>query len=271
MAMSDATILLGAVAYDAKVLVLWEMMRDHFRALGVSLDFALYSTYERQVEALLAGHVDVAYNGPLAHVRVKRRTDGRSVSLAMRDIDRDSTTKILVRRDAGISALTDLCGRTVAVGGRDSPHARILPLFFLRRAGVELDKLKLMPFEHDLGKHGDATRSEAEIIAAVHDGRAQAGAVGATVWQAEQAAGRVDPRVVETLWTTPAYDHHVLDALPALPEAKAKDLARVLFDLRWSNPKHRKLLELEQHRSWVHGRDGGYTQLVAALDDQRAW
>jgi ABC-type phosphate/phosphonate transport system substrate-binding protein len=269
--MSDATILLGAVAHDPRALALWEAMREHFRAQGVALDFALYSTYERQIEALLAGQVDVAFNGPRAHGRVKRRTDGRSVSLAMRDIDRDSTTKILVRRDAGIGALTDLCGRTVAVGGRDSPHARILPLFFLRRAGVDLDKLKLMPFEYDLGKHGDTLRSEAEVIAAVHAGRAQAGVVGATAWQAEQAAGRVDPRIVETLWTTPSYDHHVIDALPSLPEAKGKELTRILLDLRWSNPKHRKLLEIEQHRSWAPGRDGGYTQLVAALDDQRAW
>ena len=269
--MSDASILIGAVAYDAKVVTLWELVREHFRAHGVALEYAFFSTYEKQVDALLAGHVDVAYDGPLAHVRVKRRTDGRSVSLAMRDVDRDSTTKILVRRDAGIGSLTDLAGRTVAVGGRDSPHARILPIFFLRRAGVEIDRLKLLAFDLDPGKHGDTLRSEAEIIAAVHDGRAQAGAVGAIAWQAEQTGGRVDPRVIETLWTTPAYDHHVIDALPSLPEAKAKELTRVLFDLRWNNPKHRKLLEIEQHRGWVTGRDGGYTQLVAALDDQRGW
>ena len=59
----------------------------------------------------------------------------------MRDIDRDFVTKILVRRDAGIGALTDLHGKTVATGSRDSAQARILPLFFLRRAGVEVDRL----------------------------------------------------------------------------------------------------------------------------------
>jgi phosphonate transport system substrate-binding protein len=269
--MPDATILLGAVAYDVKVLTLWEGMREHFRAQGVALDLALYSSYERQIEALLGGHLDVAYDDPLAHVRVKRRTDGRSVTLAMRDIDRDFTTKILVRRDAGIGALTDLHDRTVAAGSRDSAHARILPLFFLRRAGVEVDRLKLLPFEHDVGKHGDTARSEIEVLAALHDGRAQAGMVGSVVWQQEQAAGRVDPHRVETLWTTPAYDHHVLDALPSLSEQKAKDLTRVLFEMRWNNPKHRKLLEVEGNRQWMQGRDEGFAQLVAALDDQRGW
>jgi phosphonate transport system substrate-binding protein len=269
--MSDATILLGAVAYDVKVLTLWESLREHFRAQGVALDFALFSTYERLVEALLGGHVDVAYDDPLAHVRVKRRTDGRSITLGMRDIDRDFQTKILVRRDAGIGALTDLQDKTVAVGSKDSVKARILPLFFLRRAGVELDRLKLLAFESDPGKHGDTPRSEMEVLAALHDGRAQAGAVGNTVWQAEQAAGRVDPHKVEMLWTTPAYDHNALDALPTLPEERAKSLTRVLFEMRWNNPKHRKYLEVEGHRQWVSGRDEGYAQLVAALDDQRGW
>jgi phosphonate transport system substrate-binding protein len=269
--MSDASILLGAVAYDVKVLTLWEGLREHFRAQGVALELALYSSYERQVEALLGGHLDVAYDDPLAHVRVKRRTDGRSVTLGMRDIDRDFTTKILVRRDAGIRALTDLHDRVMALGSRDSAKARILPLFFLKRAGVEIDRIKLLPFEHDLGKHGDTPRSETEVLAALHDGRAQAGIVGSIVWQAEQAAGRVDPHRLETLWTTPAYDHHALDALPSLPDQKAKDLTRVLFEMRWNNPKHRKFLEVEGHRQWVTGRDEGYAQLVAALDDQRGW
>src|SRR6185295_10189461 len=86
--MSDV-ILLGAVAYDPKVVSIWEGIREHFREEGAPMDFALFSNYERQVESLLAGHVDVAWNTPLAHVRVKRRTQGRSLSLGMRDSDRD--------------------------------------------------------------------------------------------------------------------------------------------------------------------------------------
>jgi phosphonate transport system substrate-binding protein len=336
--MSDASILLGAVAYDPKVLAFWEGMREYFRAQGVPLEFALFSSYERQVESLLGGHIDVAYNSPLAHVRVKRRADGRILVLGMRDVDRDFQTKILVRRDAGIQSLTDLHDRTLAVGSRDSVQARILPLFFLKRAGVDITRLKLLPFESDLGKHGDTLQSELEALAAVQDGRAQAGAVSSLVWQAEQGATRIDLHKVETLWTAPAYDHHVLDALstgssgtpndgvasgfmpralvgplnedaasgpmprasvgrsgdvaasgpgpraPAGPrfrplasgsgaaaESWAQAFQRVLLDMRWSNPKHRKLLELEGARQWVLGREEGYMHLEAALEDQRGW
>jgi ABC-type phosphate/phosphonate transport system substrate-binding protein len=284
--MSDASILLGAVVYDPKVLAFWEGMREHLRAQGVALEFALFSSYARQVESLLGGHIDVAYNSPLAHVRVKRRADGRVLMLGMRDIDRDFQTKILVRRDAGIRSLTDLHGRTVAVGSRDSVKARILPLFFLKRAGVDLTQLKLLTFESDLGKHGDTLQSEFDVLAAVQDGRAQAGAVGSVVWQAQQGESRVDPHKVETLWTTPTYDHHVLDALTPGPGGPKPRLVaggsgvltetwgafqRALLDMRWNNPKHRKLLELEGARQWVVGREDGYLHLEAALEDQRGW
>src|SRR4051812_40767577 len=100
--MKSPSILLSAVAYDAKVVPIWEGIRDHFKSEGVDFDFALFSNYERQVEELLAGHVDIAWNTPLAHVRVQRRTEGKSLSLGMRDSDRDFRAKVVVRKDAGI-------------------------------------------------------------------------------------------------------------------------------------------------------------------------
>ncbi|HYM03480.1 MAG TPA: PhnD/SsuA/transferrin family substrate-binding protein, partial [Stellaceae bacterium] len=124
--MPDDTILLGAVAYDPKVVTIWEGMREHFREQGVPLDFALFSNYERQVESLLQGHIDIAWNTPLAHVQAQIRTAGRSVSLGMRDCDRDFHSKLVVRRDAGIRSLADLPGKVLAVGSRDSTQARIL-------------------------------------------------------------------------------------------------------------------------------------------------
>ena len=70
--MADSMILVGAVAYDPKAVTIWEGIREHFRDQGVPMDFVLFSNYERQVEELLAGHVQVAWNTPLAHARVKR-------------------------------------------------------------------------------------------------------------------------------------------------------------------------------------------------------
>ncbi|HUP64754.1 MAG TPA: PhnD/SsuA/transferrin family substrate-binding protein [Thermoanaerobaculia bacterium] len=262
---TDETILLGAVAYDAKVVPIWEGIRDYFNGEGVPFDFALYSNYERQVEELLAGHIDIAWNTPLAHVRVRACTSGQSVSLGMRDSDRDFHAKIIVRKDSGIRSLADLEGKTLAVGSRDSTQARILPLHFIEREGVDLSRVTLLPFDTDLGKHGDTGSSELDVLRALEEGTAEGGAIGDLIWVNEQAAGRIDPAKIEVLYTTPPFDHCMFDALPSLPEKKRSDFKRVLFAMKWDVPEHRRLLELEGLREWMPPREDGYRSLEEAL------
>jgi ABC-type phosphate/phosphonate transport system substrate-binding protein len=268
--MTDS-ILLGAVAYDPKVVTIWEGIREHFLEQGLGLDFALFSNYERQVEELLRGHIDVAWNTPLAHVRVVGRTEGKSVSLGMRDSDRDFHAKVLVRKDAGIRGLPDLTGKTLAVGSRDSTQARILPLHFLAQEGVDLGTLKLLPFDTDVGKHGDTGTSELHVLEALREGRAHAGTVGHLIWVQEQAAGRIDPNQVEVLWTTPGFDHCTFDALPSFAPVLRESFQRALFAMRWQNPSHRRVLELEGLKEWKPSREEGYASLRRALDEQKGW
>jgi len=265
------SMLLGAVAYDPKVVTIWEGIREYFRSAGVPFDFALFSNYERQVETLLAGHIDVAWNTPLAHVRVQRQTGGESRSLAMRDTDRDFRSKVVVRRDAGIKRLSDLHGKRLAVGSRDSTQARILPLHFLRAEGVDLATVKMLPFDTGLGKHGDTGTSELDVLAALHRGEADAGTVGDLIWVTEQAAGRVDQSAVDVLWTTPPFDHCMFDALPSFSDDDAQRFTEALFAMRWDDPRHRKVLELEGLRQWMPPRDQGYESLRAALDRDKLW
>ena len=49
--------LLGAVAYDPKVVTIWDGFQMYFGRRGLDFDYILYTNYERQVEALLAGHI----------------------------------------------------------------------------------------------------------------------------------------------------------------------------------------------------------------------
>lgn len=263
--MSDNTILLGAVAYDAKVVTIWEGIREHFQNAGAPMDFVLFSNYERQVELLLKGHIDIAWNTPLAHVRVRQETDNRSLSLGMRDSDRDFRARVVVRSDSGINDLKDLHGKTLAVGSRDSTQARILPLHFLRQAGVDLEKVNIIRFDTDVGKHGDTGSSEIDVLAALADGRADAGTVGDLIWVNQQSAGRVDTNLVRSLWTSPPFDHCMFDALPSLDTDKLERFKKALFGMSWEIPEHRRLLELEGLKVWMPPREDGYSSLQEAL------
>jgi ABC-type phosphate/phosphonate transport system substrate-binding protein len=267
----DETILLGAVAYDPKVVTIWEGIRGHFQDMGVPLDFVLFSNYEQQIELLLKGRIDIAWNTPLAHVRVQQRSGGRTASVGMRDSDRDFRAQIVVRRDAGIRQLSDLAGKRLAVGSRDSTQARILPLYLLRQAGVDLRSIHLVRFDTDVGKHGDTGTSEIEVLAALGRGEVEAGAVGDLIWINQQAAGQVDTGLVTSLWATPAFDHCMFDARAALDDSKIEAFQQALFAMRWENPQHRRLLELEGLKQWMPPREEGYDSLRAALAEPEVW
>jgi len=262
---STDTILLGAVAYDPKVVTIWEGIREHFNNEGAPMDFVLFSNYQRQVDLLLQGHIDVAWNTPLAHVKVREATQNRSLSLGMRDSDQDFHARIVVRSDAGIKRLKDIEGKRLAVGSRDSVQARILPLHFLRAEGVDLERVKLIAFDTDVGKHGDTGTSELDVLAALADGRADAGAVGDLVWLNQQSAGRIDTNLIRPLWTTPPFDHCMFDALPSLDPGKIERFNRALFGMKWEIPEHRRLLELEGLKCWMPPREAGYDALREAL------
>jgi ABC-type phosphate/phosphonate transport system substrate-binding protein len=116
----------------------------------------LYSHYERQVEDLAEGRIHAAWNSPLAWLRSERlaTAKGRAVrSAVMRDTDQDLTSVVVVRADSPASSPADLAGRTVGVGAVDSPQSTLIPLSFLRHAGV--DDLRVRRFDVGVGLHGD--------------------------------------------------------------------------------------------------------------------
>src|SRR6266700_2433641 len=114
--MTVRSIRVGAVAYDPKVVTIWEGMRDYFREAGVPTDYVLFSNYEAQVAALLAGQIDIAWNTNVAYVRAEQRIGGACQVLAMRNTDRDFTTRLLARSDSGVNGLGDLRGKRLALG-----------------------------------------------------------------------------------------------------------------------------------------------------------
>jgi phosphonate transport system substrate-binding protein len=133
----DRPLMVGAVAYDARVVPIWEGMCDFFRAAGVPIDYVLFSCYDRLVRALLARQLDIAWNTNLAWVKCHHRTNGTCKALAMRDVDAGFTSVFVARTDSAIRSLPDLRGKRLALGSADSAQAAILPLHYLRQAGLE--------------------------------------------------------------------------------------------------------------------------------------
>jgi ABC-type phosphate/phosphonate transport system substrate-binding protein len=265
--MMNDRIVLGAVAYDPKVVTIWEGIREYFRGAPVEMDYILFSNYESQVHGLLEGKVDIAWNTNLAYVRTFRSTEGTCRVLAMRDTDLDFRT-LLVGRVGEIAEPEDLAGRRLALGSADSAQAAIMPTYYLNRLGLRLnDEVRLVRFDSDVGKHGDTGRSERESIAAVINGEADAAAVAAASWDLFVRAGEVPGGVLSPFWGSPPYSHCNFTTLQNLDMELADQWVFHLLAMSWNNLNHRPLLVLEGLREWVPPQLDGYRDLFAAVEE----
>lgn len=256
----------GAVAYDPKVVTIWEGFRSYFQKRGIEFDYVLYSNYDAQVEANVGGEIDVAWNSPLAWVKSQIVSHGRCRALAMRDTDRDLTTRILVRKDSDLNSLKDLGGKTIAVGASDSPQATLIPLSMLAEAGI-LPGKDCQVLYHDVmvGKHGDHVGGEREAARALAVGTADVACVLDSNHTLFINEGTLDPGTTRVLATTAPYDHCNFTVLDHLPETWTSHFVEVLLGMSFQDPEVRILMELEGLKRWLPARTTGYQQLEKAV------
>lgn len=266
------TIWIGAVAYDPKVVTIWEGMRRYFHEEArLSVEVVLFQSYEAQVSALLAPlgervpYIDIAWNTNLAYLQADAWSGQRCRPIAMRDTDIGWTTKIVAATGGSLATLADLRGRTLALGSRDSGHAAILPVYFLEKGGLQEGKdYRALRFNSDLGKHGDTGASEVEVVRAVLDGRADAGAIGSPFWKTVQVERLVPQGALTEIWTSPPYNHCMFTARPDLDPTLQQRFAEALSGMSYDNPKHRVVLEAEGLQRWVEPHLDGYESLREA-------
>jgi phosphate/phosphite/phosphonate ABC transporter binding protein len=263
---------IGAVAYDPKVVTIWEGMREYFKGRNIETDYVLFSNYDAQVDALQAGAIDIAWNTNVAYIKLHRQTKGNCTALAMRDTDASFTTKIITRIGTGIERLEDLKGKRMALGSRDSGHAAILPVYFLKQAGIEPDRdIQVTRFDVDVGKHGDTGTSEAEVLRAIQAGEADAGAVGDPYWARALSEGWVDRRKLKAVWTSPSYCHCNFTVLGRSNEQRFQKWTDTLLAMDYNDPAHRKIMDMEGLKQWVRPRMEGYQSLFEAVEALRTF
>ncbi|MGE0708378.1 MAG: phosphate/phosphite/phosphonate ABC transporter substrate-binding protein [Planctomycetota bacterium] len=261
-------LILGAVAYDPKVVTIWEGFRAWFAARGLAFDYVLYSNYERQVEAHFLGHCDVAWNSPLAWLeaeRLARRRGREARAVAMRDTDQDLTSVVVVKADSPLRSVADLAGKTVAVGASDSPQATLIPLAHLAGAGLDLGSVRVERFEVGVGLHGDHIGGERDAARALIGGQADAACMIDGNHLLFGREGTLPAGSTRVLTQTGAYDHcnfTVLDGCAAPVER----FVELLLGMSYDDPVARPLLDLEGLKQWRPGRTSGYALLEDAVE-----
>ena len=260
----------GAVMYDPKVSVIWEIIRDFFDGQQAPIDPVFYATYEAQVDALLHRAIDIAWNSPLAWVDAQQRSKAGCRAIAMRDTDRDRLSYFVARSAGSVRSLADLQGKTLATGAHDSPQATLIPLGRLRREGlIPGADVTIRRFDVGVGLHGDHIGGERDAFECLKAGDADACAMLDLNWNAWTADGTIDPNAFAVVGETERFDHCVFTVREGFDEAAEQVWLEALFAMRYDNPAHREMMDLEGLKAWLPGRTTGFGPLTAAVISER--
>jgi phosphonate transport system substrate-binding protein len=268
--MSHNILLLGAVAYAPKVVTIWDGFQRYFGRHGLEFDYILYTNYERQVEALVAAQIQVAWNSPLAWLeseRIARRLGQRAEAICMRDTDRDLVSVIVAREDGPVRTVRDLKGRRVAAGAKDSPQATLIPLYHLTQHGLEPDRdFEVVRFDQLVGKHGDHIGGERDAARALFRGDCDAACLFEGNLQLFAQEGILPAGSVRTLAATPQFDHCNFTVLGSGMSPQVERFRELLLGMAYEDAEVRRLLDLEGLKRWLPGRMEGYDLLTRAVN-----
>ena len=255
----------GAVVYAPRVTVIWGIIADFFKEEGFEIEPVYYKDYRSQVDGLMKGEIDVAWNSPLAWLDAYLRTNGKSLNGSMRDTDNDRSTYLVVKKSSNIKSIEDLKGKTIGFGAIDSPQARLIPIYNLHQHGLEFGKDYVEKrFDIGIGLHGDHVGGELDSAKAMINGEVDATWMLDLNYEAWIQDGTLDENQVEIVYKTPNFDHCIFSGRPDLEVERFELFGKILHKMDYNNPDHKEMMDMEGLKEWIPGRTTGFKQLTEA-------
>jgi phosphonate transport system substrate-binding protein len=225
------------------------------RALGMGVQFTPVVDYAATVEGLAAKKLDLVWYGGFTSVQAVRRTNGTAKRLVLRQEDAEFKSVFIARPGSGIKRLQDLKGRTFAFGSVSSTSGSLMPRYFLLQNGIDP--------ERDLKQVGYSGAHDATALW-VESGKVDAGALNFLVWDKLVQTKKVDLDKVNVFWTTPPYVDYVWTARGDLDPGIQDKIVAAFLKLDYSNPAHKKLLDLHRTRKYIRANDADWKSVEDA-------
>lgn len=267
---SGCAMKVGAVAYSPQSVDIFRGMRYYFAKNGLPIEFVLYSTYDGLNDALAKGQVEVAWNSPLGHAKFHLAA-GDSQCVVMRDVDRNYRVKLIVRKDAGVSTLGDLKGKTMVFGSCDAADSTVLPVYFLEKAGVNFSQVKVLSLHKEVDEMGVPCHSAQHVWQALLKGRGQAGILGQDMWKNLQVRKPEEAALFKEVWTSPPFSHCVFTARKDFDKQTGEKFSKLMLAMDGKDAVTAEILKLEHCSKWVSGgaeAQAGFGHLLSALKSQ---
>lgn len=222
---------------------------------GMKVEFTPVTDYAAVVEALATKKIDMAWLGGFTYVQTKIRTSGTANPIIQRVEDEKFTSVFIVPADSSLKALSELKGKTIAFGSPSSTSGHLMPRYFLMQAGINPDKdFKNIAFS---GAH-DAT------VAFVASGKADVGALNASVWVKLNEAKNPNALKSKVLSTTPPYFDYNWTVRGDLDPVTVKKITEAFLKLDANNPNHKEIMDLQRASKYVTTKSSNYDDIEKA-------
>jgi len=221
------------------------------KEIGRSVEVRVGSDYDEHIAYVGKDQVDIAFMGPSIYVMVVAKY-GKKPLLARLETDGNPSFRgyFIVRQDSPLKSLTDLKGKRMAFGDRDSTMSHLVPQYMLEKAGVPLDKLAEYQF---LDSHHN-------VVLAVLSGDFDAGAVKDEVFDQYAKQG------LRALAATPYYSDHVFVTRRTLAPGTIQALRSAMLKLKDTSGGREILEAIKPHTTaLVPAADADYDNLRQVL------
>ena len=232
------------------------------KQLGITVKYVPVTDYTAAVSAFRTGDLDLVWFGGLTGVQARLQKPGARV-LAQRDIDASFHTIFIANARSGLKPITsvrglsELKGKRFTFGSDSSTSGRLMPQYFLSKAGVKLSDFA--------GGAPGFSGSHDATIALVQSGAYDAGAVNEQVWRSSLHDGKANRSKVLAIWKTPGYPDYHWIAQPNLDKrfgaGFTTKLQNAILSWRPRNPDQKQILSLFGAQQFTPASAGAYGQI----------
>ncbi len=230
--------------------------------LNIQVRYKPVTNYAAAVTAFRTGNLDLVWFGALTGTQARLQTKGSNV-IAQRDIDEKfhsvfiANKKSSIQKINNITDLKTLKGKRFTFGSESSTSGRLMPQYFLNKAGVQLKDFK--------GRSSGFSGSHDATLMLVQSGSYEAGALSEKVWERNLERGRVDPSKVFVIWKTPPYHNYHWIVQGNLDKKFKKgfteELKNVFLSFNEKSKKQKQILELFSAKKFIISKNENYNKI----------
>ncbi|MEB3326742.1 MAG: putative selenate ABC transporter substrate-binding protein [Synechococcus sp.] len=232
------------------------------KQLGVRVTYVPVTDYAAAVSAFRTGSLDLVWFGGLTGVQASLQKPGAQM-IAQRDIDAQFYSVFIANTSSGLKpiasqkGLKELRGKRFTFGSESSTSGRLMPQYFLSKAGVKLSDFA--------GGAPGFSGSHDATIALVQSGAYDAGAVNEQVWKSNLRSGKANRSKVVQIWRTPSYPDYLWLGQPNLDgrfgAGFTARLRAAIIGWRPSDPEQKRILDLFGAQQFTQVKPGEYAKI----------